>query len=171
MLQDNRRPRAFSQGPWPVPACDRGQADPVGAPSITLPLAAASPDPGGAGPGGWCFEFGPDPGPLGARRLAALCITGPAPDALVGVLVLHRGQEVFQLGSGRDARGQAIPAGEMLLAMARMQGLEGLLVDAGHLDLTAAGTVLRLQVRGEAGPALPRVTALLAPPAQAQSAS
>jgi hypothetical protein len=174
MLQDNRRRNATTGGQLPPVALDRcqaGLATALAASSILLPLAAASPDAAGAGPGGWQFAYGPDPGPRGTQRLTELCIDGVAPAALVGVLVLRRGQVVFQLGSGRDARGQTIPAGEMLQAMAAMQGRTGLVIDAAHLDLAPVSTLLRLQVSGDTGPALPQVTAVLARVPRDQSAS
>ena len=71
-------------------------------------------------------------------------IVGVQPSQLGCVELRHHGAVVYRLDSGKDARGNTFPAGEMVLAMAQMQGESALVIDVRLLELQATSTVLRL---------------------------
>lgn len=169
MLQDKQR--------WSDPSPARGAIElsatlraPV-PPSMRLPLTAASPAPGSVGRGGWQLGFGPASDVEQGCALAGLCITGVAPHLVVSVQVLRHSRVVYQLDSGRDARGNPLPAGELLLAMAAMQGQRDMVVDAALLGLQADTTMLWLVLADDAGDCLPQVTLLAARTAARQPAN
>lgn len=140
-------------------------------PSMRLPLTAASPAPGSLGRGGWQLGFGPGSDAEHGCVLAGICITGVAPQSVVSIQVLRHGRVAYQLDSGRDARGNPLPAGELLLAMAAMQGQRDMVVDAAHLGLQADSTMLWLVLADDAGECLPQVTLLAARAAARQPAN
>ncbi len=141
------------------------------APARTTPLQlplrcvqrAAASACGTVPPGAWWLQFGPDHGALDCV-IGALHLQAVQPQQLACVQLWHQGQVVYQLDSQADARGSPLPAGDLLHAMARMQGHADLVIDADGLGLVPASTALRLLLTGGADARPPQARVLLLPP-------
>lgn len=79
-----------------------------------------------------------------AATITGVRILGVPPAQVACLELRHLDQVVYRMDSGQDARGNTLPAGDLVQAMAQMRGESGLVIDAGHLGLQARGTVLRL---------------------------
>lgn len=147
MLQDTLGPLRWAARPGTGPAQDREVPWQLPLRSVQRAVAAAC---AGLPQGGWWLQFGPDPGAVAPVDIRALRVAGVLPWGLAGVQLWHHGQVVYQLDSSSDARGNPLLAGDMLQAMARMQGHDALLVDAHGLGLAPGATALRLLLTADA---------------------
>ena len=109
------------------------------------------------------MQFGPDHGAL-ACAIGALHLQAVQPQQLACVQLWHQGQVVYQLDSQADARGSPVPAGDLLHAMARMQGHADLVIDADGLGLVPTTTALRLLLTGGSDACPPQAQVVLLPP-------
>jgi hypothetical protein len=155
----------YSGGP-PRPAraagAAPGQPDPWHLPLHCVQRAASSAC-GTVPPSAWWLQFGPDHVAL-ARAIGALQLQAVQPQQLACVQLWHQGQVVYQLDSRADVRGSPLPAGDLLHAMARMQGHADLVIDADGLGLVPATTALRLLLTGDSDACPPQARVVLLPP-------
>lgn len=168
MLQ-NTKPRRTLPEAAPMLAADAD--DDLQTSALQLPRISTGALPAFTQRDAWLFGFGPLAGPAALLPLAELCIRGVAPTALISVQVLSDGRVVFRLDSVCDSRGTPLPAGELLLAMAQMQGRDAMVIDVTGLDLAPASTEVWLALSGDVGDDLPQVSLVLAGLGEAQSAS
>jgi len=140
---------------------------PVAAGAWPLPLRcvqrAAASACGTVTAGAWWLQFGPDHG-AAACAISALRLQAVRPEQLACVELWHQGQMVYQLDSRADVRGVPLPAGDLLHAMARMQGHDDLVIDATGLGLVPATTALRMLLSGGEAARPPQAGVLLLPP-------
>lgn len=97
------------------------------------------------GPHEWLVRFKPPPG---SGQLRWICIHGASPCAVQWVQVRRHTHAAFELDSLQDRTGHLSTAGEMLQAMASLDGHLGMRIDCrgSHpLSVHEAGVALRLK--------------------------